>query len=83
MKVTVLTTLALSTVVAGLTCPTNSGGGCGQYTVSGLGARKQQIRSSGGTTEDLAIAMMETEDMKTDYPWVACAGYFVIKTNEG
>lgn len=71
MKVTVLTTLALSTIVAGLTCPTNSGGGCGQYTVSGLGARKQQIRSSGGTTRDLAIAMMETENMGTDYAWVA------------
>ena len=71
MKVTIISTLALSTAVAGLTCPTNSGGGCGQYTVSGLGARKQQIQSAGGTTKDLAIAMMETENMGTDYVLVA------------
>lgn len=32
----------------------------GSYTVSGLGARKQQITSAGGTTLDLAIAMLET-----------------------
>lgn len=32
----------------------------GSYTVSGLGARKQQIRSAGGTVLDLALAMMET-----------------------
>jgi hypothetical protein len=80
MKATILTALALSTIVAGLTCPTNSGGGCGQYTVSGLGARKQQIRNTGGTTRDLAIAMMETEKMSTDYVWVSrrCVVGFVI-----
>lgn len=32
----------------------------GSYTVSGLGSRKQQITNAGGTTLDLAIAMMET-----------------------
>ena len=32
----------------------------GSYTVSGLGARKKQITNAGGTTLDLAIAMMET-----------------------
>jgi len=86
MKATIISALALSTIVAGLTCPTNSGGGCGQYTVSGLGARKQQIRSTGGTTRDLAIAMMETEKMSTDYAWVArgCVVGFVIRlTMEG
>lgn len=67
MKATVFATLALSAVAAGLTCPTNSGGGCGQYTVSGLGARKQEITSAGGTSKDVAIAMMETENMGTDY----------------
>lgn len=50
-----------------ITCPSNSGGGCGTYTVSGLGARKQQILNSGGGTWELAIAMMETERMSTDY----------------
>lgn len=32
----------------------------GSYTVSGLGARKQAVTSAGGTTLDLAIAMLET-----------------------
>lgn len=78
MKVSVLTSLALSTMVAGLTCPTNSGGGCGEYTVSGLGARKQEITSAGGTTRDLAIAMMETENMGTDYVWVAYIQFVLL-----
>jgi hypothetical protein len=67
MKVTALNILALTTLVAGLTCPTNSGGGCGQYTVSGLGSRKTQIQNAGGSSRDLAIAMMETEKMDTNY----------------
>jgi len=41
----------------------------GSYTVSGLGARKQQITNAGGTTLDLAIAMMETETMQTNYAY--------------
>ena len=60
-------------------CPINSGAGCGSYTVSGLGARKQQILNSGGGTWELAIAMMETETMQTNYayvdpeaPWLIC-----------
>ncbi|KAF1801931.1 hypothetical protein V8B55DRAFT_1475433 [Mucor lusitanicus] len=39
----------------------------GHYTVSGLGKRKQQILKNGGTTLELAIAMLETEDMTTKY----------------
>ncbi|KAL4758101.1 uncharacterized protein BDW70DRAFT_152741 [Aspergillus foveolatus] len=39
----------------------------GSYTVSGLGQRKQAILNSGGNTLDLAIAMLETEDMSTNY----------------
>ncbi|KAL2110466.1 hypothetical protein VUR80DRAFT_1142 [Thermomyces stellatus] len=41
----------------------------GQYTVPGLGARKQAITNAGGTTLDLAIAMLETETMTTDYAY--------------
>ncbi|CRG85396.1 hypothetical protein PISL3812_02470 [Talaromyces islandicus] len=41
----------------------------GSYTVSGLGVRKQAITSAGGTTLDLAIAMLETDDMNTDYTY--------------
>ena len=32
----------------------------GNYTVSGLGARKQEITAAGGTSQDLSIAMLET-----------------------
>ncbi|KAL2786748.1 hypothetical protein BJX66DRAFT_346642 [Aspergillus keveii] len=39
----------------------------GSYTVSGLGSRKQAILNAGGNTLDLAIAMLETETMTTDY----------------
>ncbi|KAF1802151.1 hypothetical protein V8B55DRAFT_1477472 [Mucor lusitanicus] len=38
----------------------------GHYTVSDLGKRKQQILKNGGATLELAIAMLETEDM-TNY----------------
>ncbi|KFY07977.1 hypothetical protein V492_06650 [Pseudogymnoascus sp. VKM F-4246] len=69
MKVALPSILALSTAVAALTCPANSGGGCGEYSVSGLGSRKQQLRTSGGSAKDLAIAMMETERMDTNYAY--------------
>ncbi|KAL2856847.1 hypothetical protein BJX68DRAFT_263379 [Aspergillus pseudodeflectus] len=39
----------------------------GSYTVSGLGSRKQAILNAGGNTLDLAIAMLETETMTTNY----------------
>ena len=39
----------------------------GSYTVSGLGSRKQAILNAGGNTLDLAIAMLETEKMQTNY----------------
>jgi hypothetical protein len=41
----------------------------GSYTVSGLGARKQAILSAGGNSLDIAIAMLETERMSTDYTY--------------
>ncbi|KAK6523476.1 hypothetical protein TWF281_001458 [Arthrobotrys megalospora] len=41
----------------------------GSYTVSGLGSRKQAILGAGGNTLDLAIAMLETERMQTDYAY--------------
>jgi len=41
----------------------------GSYTVSGLGARKQAVTAAGGTTIDMAIAMLETEKMTTDYTY--------------
>ncbi|KAI0439716.1 hypothetical protein F4803DRAFT_529985 [Xylaria telfairii] len=41
----------------------------GSYNVPGLGARKQAILNAGGNTLDLAIAMLETETMTTNYPY--------------
>lgn len=41
----------------------------GSYTVAGLGSRKQAILNAGGNTLDLAIAMLETETMQTNYPY--------------
>jgi hypothetical protein len=41
----------------------------GSYTVSGLGSRKQAVLSAGGNSLDLAIAMLETENMSTNYAY--------------
>ncbi|KAF4767674.1 hypothetical protein N7455_006979 [Penicillium solitum] len=41
----------------------------GSYTVAGLGARKQEIVNAGGNTRDLAISMLETDTMTTDYTY--------------
>jgi hypothetical protein len=39
----------------------------GSYTVSGPGARKRAIVAAGGSVFDLAIAMLETDNMQTNY----------------
>lgn len=39
----------------------------GRETISGLGHRKQAILHAGGNSLDLAIAMLETKNMGTDY----------------
>lgn len=41
----------------------------GSYTISGLGARKQQITAAGADSFDLAIAMLESERMQADYAY--------------
>lgn len=67
-----LSSLAMgaSLVVAAPTAlSARAAGDKGSYTVSGLGSRKQAILDAGGNTLDLAIAMLETEDMQTDYPY--------------
>ncbi|MFF3441820.1 hypothetical protein, partial [Streptosporangium sp. NPDC002721] len=50
-----------------LSCP--SGMSCGSYSVSGLGNRKQQVLNAGGNTLDLAVAMLETDNMSTNYAY--------------
>ncbi|KAL3484590.1 hypothetical protein BJX62DRAFT_243760 [Aspergillus germanicus] len=41
----------------------------GNETISGLGSRKEEVISAGGNTRDLAIAMLETKTMTTDYTY--------------
>jgi hypothetical protein len=48
-------------------CP--SGMRCGSEQINGLGSRKQQIRNAGGNSLDLAVAMLETTNMGTNYPY--------------
>lgn len=62
-------TLTLSAPAASaLTCP--SGMSCGSYTISGLGARKQQVLGAGASVLDLAVAMLETDTMQaSSYPY--------------
>jgi hypothetical protein len=43
---------------------------CGSYTISGLGARKQQVLEAGASVLDLAVAMLETDTMEaSSYPY--------------
>ncbi|KAJ5558059.1 hypothetical protein N7535_009549 [Penicillium sp. DV-2018c] len=46
----------------------------GTEIISGLGARKQAVLDAGGNTRDLAIAMLETTNMSTDYTYVDSKG---------
>ncbi|KAJ6034981.1 uncharacterized protein N7446_009740 [Penicillium canescens] len=41
----------------------------GSQTVPGLGTRKQAVIGAGGNTRDMAIAMLETDTMTTDYTY--------------
>lgn len=41
----------------------------GEETIPGLGARKQEVLGQGADSLDLAIAMLETTTMTTDYDY--------------
>ncbi|RYN30746.1 hypothetical protein AA0114_g12253 [Alternaria tenuissima] len=41
----------------------------GSYTISGLGSRKRQVTAAGASSLNLAIAMLETERMNTNYAY--------------
>lgn len=57
----------------------------GNYTVAGLGERKGGILAATGSKLDLAIAMLETENLGTNYaygkrpctPWGCHIGWLV------
>ncbi|KAL2821840.1 hypothetical protein BDW59DRAFT_174045 [Aspergillus cavernicola] len=71
MKVTQLLLASLS-VLGALAAPSDSldkRADRGSETVSGLGQRKQAVLNAGGNTLDLAIAMLETKTMTTDYTY--------------
>jgi hypothetical protein len=61
----VVSTVKFSTTAQAASCPTT----CGSYTVSGLGARKQQVLKAGASTLDLAVAMLETANMQANYTY--------------
>lgn len=48
-------------------CP--PGASCGSYAIAGLGQRKQQIRSAGSSVLDLAVAMLESDNMQSSYAY--------------
>lgn len=56
-------------LIAMATAASAAAGDKGNYTVPGLGERKQAILGAGGSTLDLALAMLETETMTTDYAY--------------
>jgi len=65
-------TLATAVPATAATCPSVNGTtlSCGSYTISGLGARKQQVLGAGASVLDLAVAMLETNTMQaSSYPY--------------
>ncbi|KAJ3050402.1 hypothetical protein HK097_008637, partial [Rhizophlyctis rosea] len=65
-----------------------SNGGSGGSSVSGLGNRKRAITSAGGNSLDLATAMLETENMGTNYVYgdaktQDAANFGIFKQNWG
>jgi hypothetical protein len=58
----------------------------GSYIVPRLGARKQTVLGAGGNDLDIAIAMLETENVGTDYAYgdntvVDSANFGIFKQN--
>ncbi|KAL3476538.1 hypothetical protein BJX99DRAFT_246744 [Aspergillus californicus] len=69
MKVTqfLLASLSAMSALAAPSDTLNKRADRGSETVSGLGAHKQAVLNAGGNTLDLAIAMLETKEMTTNY----------------
>ncbi|KAJ5121119.1 uncharacterized protein N7515_009080 [Penicillium bovifimosum] len=64
-----LVSALLSSPVAGSNAVVARADDRGTEIISGLGARKQAVLDAGGNTRDLAIAMLETTTMTTDYTY--------------
>jgi hypothetical protein len=60
----------------------------GSSNIPGLGSRKKELLAKGGDTLDMAIAMLETENMKADYAYgdnktKGAANFGIFKQNWG
>ncbi|OQN95233.1 hypothetical protein B0A48_18727 [Cryoendolithus antarcticus] len=61
--------IATTALAARLEVQERAAGDRGSYTVSGLGTRKKAVTSASGNTLDMAVAMLETDNMKTTYAY--------------
>lgn len=66
---------ASALAIAASIVPASAQGDRGTEIIPGLGARKGEVLAAGGNTLDLAIAMLETTNMGTDYAYgkLTCA----------
>ncbi|KAJ6143111.1 hypothetical protein N7471_002564 [Penicillium samsonianum] len=64
-----LVSAVVSSPAAGLNSNVARADDRGSYIVPGLGDRKKDILNAGGNTRDMAIAMLETNKMATDYTY--------------
>ncbi|KAH7070788.1 hypothetical protein BKA63DRAFT_579488 [Paraphoma chrysanthemicola] len=76
MKFSTITTALLASSVSAVAIPEPASSPAlqarqdtGSYTISGLGQRKRQITAAGANSFNLAIAMLETERMDTNYAY--------------
>lgn len=67
MNLSILSLIAFAALTSASPAALEARQNRGSYTVSGLGSRKQAVLNAGGNTLDLAIAMLETENMGTNY----------------
>ncbi|KAH7082493.1 hypothetical protein FB567DRAFT_475021 [Paraphoma chrysanthemicola] len=76
MKLSTITTALLASSVSAMAIPEPASApalearqNTGSYTISGLGQRKRQVTAAGANSFNLAIAMLETERMDTNYAY--------------
>ncbi|KAF3045258.1 hypothetical protein E8E11_000597 [Didymella keratinophila] len=63
MKLFIISFVALTGLTAASPVTLNARADRNSYTMSGLGSRKQQVFNAGASSLDLAIAMLETDNM--------------------
>ncbi|KAF3046031.1 hypothetical protein E8E12_010494 [Didymella heteroderae] len=88
MKLSILSIVAVTGLTAASPVALDVRADRGSYTVSGLGSRKQQVLKAGGNSLDLAIAMLETDNMSTNYVYgdgktQDAANFGIFKQNWG